>query len=302
MLQTPTIRQIKYFIALSETLSFSKAAEQRFVTQSTLSASIKELENVLQQSLFERSSRNVILTSAGKKFLAEALPFIDSLHAMTSAMVKANKPLSGVMRMGIIPTIAPYMLADFILKTQEKYSSLDLFIEEDMTHILLERLEKGEIDTALIALPYDVSRFECRILYDDHFHFAINRDKAKDLKSMTFEALKTYNLLLMEDGHCLKDQILQACHLSSQMRSKTLRASSLDTILSLVEKGLGETLIPRLALKQQKFESENIRFMPFDVSKHQPKRQIGLIWRKSSTQSQNFEAISDLILELLQEI
>ena len=300
MIILPTVRQLKYFIALAETLSFSKAAENSYVTQSTLSASIKDLESILGQTLFERSSRHVLLTNDGRELLGKAGNIIQQLQDIVMSMSKTTKPLSGKLRLGIIPTIAPFVLPELLSLIATDYPELDLVIEEGLSHIILDRLENGDLDVALIALPYDTASFEKMFIASDPFLFVTQKGKFPKTKSIQMDKLADYNLLLLEDGHCLKDHVLEACNIAVHAHNQNLRATSLDTVIRIVEKGLGETLIPEMAVKTDHYKNRNLTILPFDSQQAQPpQRLINLVWRKASIQSKDFELLGEVIKTIL---
>jgi LysR family hydrogen peroxide-inducible transcriptional activator len=297
MLVLPTIRQLKYFISLAETLSFSKAAEDCFVTQSTLSASIKDLEKTLQQTLFERNSRQVLLTAEGDVLLKRARLIIEDMQALVHAVSRKGTPLSGTLRLGVIPTIAPYILPFLMQELNISYPNLELNVEENLTHSLLDKLEHGQIDLALLAFPCNCSHFEKLILGYDNLQLAINAKSTLKETHINITDIDASHLLLLEDGHCLKDHILESCQLDAKKTNKRLKASSLDTLLRLVQKGLGTTLIPEMAVKSGFYNDKDLQFIPF--SGRIPNREIGLVWRKSSIQQDDFMLLGKLIKEKL---
>lgn len=299
MLILPSVRQLNYFIALADTLSFSKAAENCFVTQSTLSASIKDLENILGQTLFERNSRQVLLTPQGQVLLERAQNIMNNLQNLVLSASRNKSPLSGNLRLGVIPTIAPYLLPQLFKKLENSYSDLDLSVEENLTHIILERLELGRIDIALLAFPCQCQQYKRRILSEDHLMVAVNKATHTNSKTFKIEDIDQNNLLLLEEGHCLRDQILQTCQFNANEINKKLKASTLDTLLRMVGEGLGTTLIPEMAVKSGLFTKNNLKFIAFNKSDNQPKRQIGLVWRKSSAQENDFQLFGDVIKQLL---
>lgn len=301
MLILPTVRQLKYFVALAETLSFSKAAENCYVTQSTLSASIRDLEDILGQTLFERSSRQVLLTREGALFLDKATAILEELQGLVLSMSKSSAPLSGKLRLGIIPTIAPFIIPELLLNLRKDYPALDLAIEEAQTYEILERLDKGSIDLALIALPYETAHYETFTIGEDPFFLAIKAEKAQNSNKRTIKAddLDHHNILLLEDGHCLKDHVLQSCQLGSYGQNQNLRITSLDTLIRMVEKGLGETLVPAMAVKAQYYNKTNVTFLPLEDKPTPPQRKIALVWRKSGVQSQDFKLLGEAIKNVL---
>ena len=294
--QLPTIRQLRYFVALAQTLSFSKAAEQCFVTQSTLSASIKDLEITLGQTLVERTSRHVIIAPSGQELLRRAESILKDLHDMVQSLNTFTEPLNGSMRIGVIPTIAPFIVPDLLSYINEEYPALELTFKEGLSAEILQDLDRGDVDICLMALPFDTASFRSKALFEDPFYLAVHKDKSKGRTSITVEQLKDYELILLEDGHCLKDHALDACQLIPADQSKILRASSLQTLLQMCAKGLGETLVPAMAIQNDWLMSANIKILPFRGAS--PKRTIGLVWRKASWNTQDFELIGDIITRI----
>lgn len=274
----PTIKHIDYFLELSNTLSFSRAAENLFITQSALSNAIQDLESGLALSLFERSSRRVFLTSEGqiikKKFEPLMQDYSKILHEIEGL---SNAGLSNI-RLGIIPTIAPYVLGDLLKKTKQHSPNTRLTITEGLTKVVLEQIDNNEIDVGLIALPYPLkSAYQTKVLFDDPLYLAVSKEKSKNMPAtLSAEDLKEQQLLLLEDGHCLRDQAIQACQLSSNQLQSGFKGTSLATVLSLVAQGEGTSLVPEMYVKHCNSSDLDVNFIPF--SSPAPLRTIALVW------------------------
>jgi LysR family hydrogen peroxide-inducible transcriptional activator len=219
------------------------------VTQSTLSAGIKELETLLGVQLVERDKRHVRLTAVGEDVVARARELLAAATDLAEAAQSATRPLSGPLRLGAIPTIAPFLLPSVLPALRSAYGELKLYLREDLTKRLLERLRAGGLDVALIALPFDTGDLYVRELYKDEFAFvARDLDPAVRAKSVALRSLDTGDMLLLEEGHCLRDHAIAACGPRGGVLPSRIEATSLTTLIQMVEGGLGVTLLPGLAL------------------------------------------------------
>src|SRR6187549_540807 len=238
----PTLRQLAYLVELSERLNFRVAAEAQFVTQSTLSAGIKELESVLGVQLVERDRRHVRLTAVGEEVVARARALLAAATDLAEAARSAALPLSGPLRLGAIPTIAPYLLPSVLPALRRTHPDLKLYLREDLTARLIERLSAGALDVALIALPFDTGDFYVRELFTDDFWFVGREaDPALRKKAVPLERVDTGDMLLLEEGHCLRDHAIAACG-PRRAPESGVEATSLTTLIQMVEGGLGVTL------------------------------------------------------------
>lgn len=291
----PTLRQLSYLLALKSSGSFSTAAEQSFVTQSTLSAGIKELEGIIGCSLVDRSSRQIRLSAAGEDIARQAEKIIEDTQNLMRKARQMTAPMSGPMRLGVIPTVAPYLLPRILTPLQEAFPKLDLRLAEDLTERLLEKLRNGTLDAALMAFPYDLPDMEVKILFEEPFLLACAVNGHFSKGPLTPADLEGEELLLLDDGHCLRDHALTACRLQSNHARKTFSASSLPTLIQMVAHGYGSTLLPEMAAGGDL--PENIRLIPFKNPK--PSRQIGLAWKKGTPQGQDVKILAKTLKELL---
>lgn len=275
----PSLRQLQYFIALCDTLSFSKAAERCFVTQSTLSAGIKELEQILNAKLVERSSRHVFLTPLGKVFENEAKDLLDHAETMMARLRGQEKELSGSVQIGIIPTIAPFYASEFFKQVTKTFAQVIPLLSEGLSDQCLERLRHGEIDLALIALPYNASGFETATLFSDPFYLAAPKGLSKK-KTISLDALNNMDLLLLEDGHCLSDHAIGACRLQQRKSDQRHRLSSMGSLLSLAAQTGRMTLVTEMM--RPLIEKQGQPFDMIPIKPDGPARDIALIWRKGS--------------------
>lgn len=291
----PKLRQLQYLIALKDNGSFSLAAEACHVTQSTLSAGIKELEAILNQTLVDRSLKKVRLTPQGEEITTQAKTILDQVDALMSHARRLEAPLTGPYRLGIIPTIAPYLLPRILKPLQEKFPVLEMRLYEDLTENLLERLRAGLLDSVLIAFPYTLEDMDYEILASEPFVLACSAAQDHWKSPIKLDDLNEEGLLLLEDGHCLRDHALQACRLQNRKTRQTFSASSLPTLIQMVANGYGTTLLPEMAIKEG-LPSE-IRIKDFAAPK--PSREIGLAWMSRSPRSEDGKTLAKALADLL---
>ncbi len=297
MTPLPTLRQLQFFMALVRRKSFSKAAEECLVSQSTLSSAIKEMEALLDRQLVDRSTRAFALTPAGEDVAARA----PAILAASEDMVRAageRRPLEGEFHLGVIPTIAPFLLPQLTTRLQEAYPSLTLYLREDLTASLADRLAAGLIDAALLALPYSLPGTDVIEIGEDPFWFACNHDhpyaRRKSLKKQDLEGCE---LLLLEDGHCLREHAIDACALADHSRASSFDGTSLFTLAQMARSGLGATLLPAMAVKEGLAEVSGLVAVPF--TKPAPSRRVGVAWRRGSGRNEEAAAIAAVAAEAL---
>lgn len=289
----PTLRQLQFLLALAEHGSFSRAAEVACVTQPTLSAGIKELEAILGAVLVERGARGATLTPAGEAAVERARTVLTEAEDLVHAARAAGEPLTGAFRLGVIPTIAPFLLPQVLPALRRLYPSLELFLREDLTGRLAEALKERRLDAALIALPYDMPSLEVFPIAEDEFLFAA----APDHPLITANKLETKKvaqepLLLLEDGHCLRDHALSVCGAGDHSRGD-FAATSLHTLVQMVKSGLGTTLLPRLAIDAGLVEHMDLAVRPFDPPVMG--REIGMVWRKGSARAEEAKSLAEAV-------
>jgi LysR family transcriptional regulator, hydrogen peroxide-inducible genes activator len=291
----PSLRQLRYLVTLSETLNFRRAAESLFVTQSTLSAGIKELENVLGVVLVERDKRNVRFTPVGTEAVERARTMLAQAEDLVRIAKGAQQPLAGLLRLGVIPTIAPFLLPQVLPHLHAEHPQLQLYLREDLTGRLLAQVSSGELDFALIALPYDTGDLVARELFRDEFWFVAREDEALSReKEVAIREIDPTRILLLEDGHCLRDHTIEACGVRRMAaRQGGLEATSLFTLLQMVDNAMGVTLLPEMVIKAGALTGTRLTARPF--SHRVPARRIALVMRRSSALQADFELLSDLI-------
>ena len=290
-----SVKQLRYFYALSRLRHFGKAADHCAVTQPALSMQIKDLEEILGLSLVIRGKSKISLTPDGEEIARRAEKIITDIQDIGSYAKTRAGLLSGIFRLGIIPTIAPYILPKLLPILSEKYPQLDLKLRETTTSRLKDEILQGQLDAILVALPIVHHDLETRALFEDPFFLAINADQSPQTDDVQ-ALLDQGNLLLLEEGHCLRDQAVSLCEKVSQENFTQFGATSLKTLLELVSNGQGITLVPKMAAKVEIANESNVRLLPF--SDPEPTRTIGLVWRKSSPRDKDFKAISNAIEEI----
>lgn len=287
MTALPTLKQLRYLVALAEHRHFGRAAEACFVTQSTLSAGLQELETQLETPLVDRGKRSVIFTPVGESVLIRARRVLREAEELVEEAAATRQPLCGRLRLGVIPTVGPFLLPRVLTAIRDAYPALKLYLREERTERLIEQLNDGSLDVLLLALPYDSGDSETLILADDPFYVAMPPGhKLARQNEIDVEALRGEPLLLLDDGHCLRDHALAACKLESARGEDSFRATSLHTLVQMVDNGLGITLLPKLALDGRLLDGTRLVARPLADKNSQ--RQIGLVWRRGTARREEF--------------
>jgi LysR family transcriptional regulator, hydrogen peroxide-inducible genes activator len=294
------LRDLRYLVALADTRHFGKAAERSFVSQPTLSAQIKKLENYLGVQLIERQPRRVTLTETGARIVPIARRILQDSDEIVSLARNEYDPLSGKINVALIPTIGPYLLPVVMRRLRKQLPQLKLMLYEHQTQPLLERLRAGDIDLGVLALPVPLDGLEARELYDEPFSVALpNGNPLAKKNSIKLDDLSGETLLLLEDGHCLRDQALDVCSRIDVKESEDYRATSLETLRQMVAAGLGVTLLPELATRGPFGSGHGLTMKPF--AKPVPSRTVGAVWRKSSSRTEAINAVCDVISATVNE-
>ena len=289
----PTFKQLRYLIALGEHMHFGKAAEACFVSQSAFSVAIRELESTLGVQLFDRTNKKVTITSMGQEIIVQARLVVRDLESLVDMAQVSNEPLSGKLKLGVIPTISPFLLPKILPKLRSDFPHLQLFLQEDTTQRVYEKLMNGELDLILIAFPYELRNVEKMTLFKDPFLLAYKTDsKFIEAQKITADNLQPESILLLEDGHCLRDHALSACKIRNLNKVSHFAASSLLTLIEMVEADLGVTYLPEMAKDSPMLMNTNIQTQAMPKSDH---REIGLIWRKGTARSKEFKMLGEFI-------
>ena len=288
----PTIKQLQYLVALHETGHFGRAAEASFVSQSTLSAGIRELETLLGVTLVERSRRVVRFTPLGDKVVAKAHRLLREAEELSELVQASGTPLSGELRMSVIPTIAPFMLPHILPRLRKERPALKLFLREETSADAIESLQHGRVDCVLLALPFATGEIEYEHICDDKLFVAFPKDDPRDPPaSIPPSMIDEGHLLLLEDGHCLKEHALAACNRPELNASATMIGTSLHTLVQMVDNGLGITMLPEMAIKAGILQGTEIIARPLETEN--PSRDIALIWRKNSPRGEEFRLLAE---------
>jgi LysR family hydrogen peroxide-inducible transcriptional activator len=288
-----TLKQLNYLVSLAETRHFSKAAALCNVTQPALSTQIKELEQTLGFQIVERKRGSAEFTPEGKEVLRRATAIVAEARDLEDFAKQRRGRLVGRLTVGIIPSIAPYLLPLCLPAIQAEFPRLDLKLRETQTTPLMEELASGQVDLAILALPIDRHGFEVFPLFDDKFLVAVSANKAQGLPArMAPESLAPDQLLLLEEGHCLRDQALAYCHVASPKNLTTLGATSLNTVLQMVAAGYGMTLLPELVTRADKPDP---RIVLKRFTSPEPKREVAMVWRATSPRVKDFKELGKLI-------
>jgi LysR family hydrogen peroxide-inducible transcriptional activator len=292
----PTLRQLAYLVELSERLNFRVAAEAQFVTQSTLSAGIKELERLLGVQLFERDQRHVLLTAVGEEVAARARELLASAADLAKTARAAARPLSGLLRLGAIPTIAPFLLPRVLPALRRAHKDLKLHLREDLTERLLERLRAGSLDVALIALPFDTGDLYVREVFEDELWLVARKDApvARE-KEVAIRTIDTGEMLLLEEGHCLRDHALAACGPRRGTWDPRVEATSLTTLIQMIDGGWGLTLLPGTALDAGILKGTRLVARPF--ARPAPSRTLALVARHTSSRRRDADLLAEFVVE-----
>ena len=286
-----SLRQLRYLLALAEHLNFTRAAEACFVSQSTLSTGLKELEATLGVQLVERDKQSVALTAVGEQVLARARQVLTAAEDLSDFAADAARPMQGQLRLGVIPTIAPFVLPAVMPALREKFPQLQLALREDLTAHLLERLRNRQLDFALIALPYDTADLQVLPLYKDKF-WLVGRESDASItgRAIQLSAEWTERLLLLEEGHCLREHALQACRATEVASVDGMEATSLLTLVQMVASGMGVALLPEMAIQSGLLDNLSLKSRP--LAPPAPERTIALVTRSTSAHMAEFEAIA----------
>ena len=290
-MRLPTLRQLQYFLALTQTGHFGRAADLCFVSQSAFSNAIQELESSLGAELVDRTNRNVTITATGQEVAVQARLVMDDVESLVDIARGRDDPLTGELRLGVIPTIAPFVLPGVLPKLRKQYPELELLLTEDQTERIYRRLMDGELDVLLLALPWSMKGVEELPLFRDLFCLACREGTDRvDPEHYRFNRLDTDSVLLLEDGHCLRDHTLAACKIRSTQKIRRFGASSLLTLIEMIDADLGITFLPEMARGSALLRNTRVKLYPMDEGSY---RTIGLVWRKGSRRVDEFRLLGE---------
>jgi len=292
----PTLKQLQYLVALKDHGHFGRAAEACFVTQSTLSAGLRELESLIGITLVERTRRVVRFTPLGLRIAEKAQRVLREAEELGDLARAAGKPLSGDLRMGVIPTIAPFLLPRILPKLRAAWPDLKLYLREETTGAACDSLHRGHLDCVLLALPYHCGDIESVDLFLDRLFIAFPAGEMEGpARGISANDIDETRLLLLEDGHCLKDHVLAACNRPELRAEAAMLGTSLHTLVQMVDNGLGVTLLPGMALDAGILDNTHVVAKPLDAD--HPARRIALAWRRGSPREKEFRLLADALRE-----
>ncbi|MBW8367328.1 MAG: LysR family transcriptional regulator [Arenimonas sp.] len=291
------LRDLRYLVALAEALHFGKAAEACHVSQPTLSTQIKKLEDELGIALVERAPRHVMLTPAGRDIATRARRVLAEVDQMRETARRTSDPEAGTVRLGLFPTLGPYLLPHVVPRIRARFPRLELLLVEEKTEAVLHMLREGRLDAAVLAMPLHEDWLETEFLFEEPFLLAVPEGHPlAGQRNLTLANLGNQHLLLLEEGHCLRDQALEVCHLAGAGEKEGFRATSLETLRQMVAAGVGVTLLPMLAVKPPVSPSENIRLLTF--KQPAPTRRLAMVWRKTSAMSAFLHELAGVLRDL----
>ena len=288
------LRELEYLVAIDEERHFHRAAERCFVSQPTLSGQLKKLEQELGLLLVERNNRQVSMTDAGLDVAEQARRILGEVRALRDLAQSYQDPMTGEVQLGLIPTVAPYLLPVIMPVLNKQFPKLKFWLHEYQTHVLLEKLLRAELDLLILALPVDTNEFEELDLFREPFQLAVPKSNPMaKADAINMGDLSQQEVLLLKEGHCLRGQALDVCLLAGAIENASFRASSLETLRHMVGEGMGMTLIPELAVPKKKTKSDSTQYVPFSDPK--PNRRIGMLYRKGSYRNECFLQMAEVI-------
>src|SRR6476646_804640 len=298
---TMNLRDLRYLVALAEHKHFGRAATASFVSQPTLSTQIRKLEEELGVALVERTPRKVLLTEVGREIAQRAREVLNEVEQIRQIARRTKDPESGTVRLGIFPTLGPYLLPHVVPKIRERFPRLELLLVEEKTEVVLRMLREGRLDAGVLALPIHDDQLHAEFLFEEPFVLAVpeNHELSKR-KALKMDDLSDQSLLLLEDGHCLRDQALEVCQLAGASERGGFRATSLETLRQMVAANVGVTLLPVLSIKPPVAQSDNVHLLQFRGAV--PSRRIAMVWRKSSALTVFLRSLAGILRDLPREL
>jgi LysR family hydrogen peroxide-inducible transcriptional activator len=296
----PTIKQLQYLVALRQTGHFGRAADACFVTQSTLSAGLRELESLLGITLVERTRRVVRFTALGERIAEKAVRVLREAEELAEMARAEGKPLHGELRMGVIPTIAPFLLPAMLPRLRSEWPKLKLFLREETSQAACEALHRGQLDCVLLALPFGCGDVESAPLFEDRLFVAFPKGEAPRGAAVDVGSIDENRMLLLEDGHCLKDHALSACNRPELRAHAAMMGTSLHTLVQMVDNGLGLTFVPAMAIDAGILNGTGVDAKP--LRSDHGFRRIALIWRRSSPREREFQLLAESLRKITRDL
>jgi LysR family hydrogen peroxide-inducible transcriptional activator len=295
-MRLPSLKHLHYLINVHKYQHFGKAAKACHVSQSTLSTGIAKLEAILDVRLIERDNKNLLFTPLAEEVVQQAQRILLEVDELSEYVERYAKPFGGTLKLGVIPTIAPFLLPQLLLIIKQKFPELKVFVKEDQSSEVLQQLHDGKLDLVLLALPYPASGVVTKSFYQDRFYFAHHKQTQFTVEPMNkeFSNLEENSVLLLEDGHCLRDHALAACHLERSVKVNTFSASSLHTLVQMVNNDLGITFLPQMAISGGILDNTDIEIKTLPDQEHNY-RDIGFAWRLQSTRTKEIEQLYSIV-------
>ena len=294
----PTIKQLQYLVALRRHGHFGRAADACFVTQSTLSAGIRELENLLATVLVERTKRVVRFTPLGSRIADKAIRVLRESEELADLARAEGQPLTGELRLGVIPTIAPFLLPAMLPRLRSEWPSLKLYLREETSQAACTALHQGQLDCVLLAMPFPCGDVDSAPLFDDRLFVAFPAGELPGTDTVAPASIDETRLLMLEDGHCLRDHALAACNRPELRAGAAMLGTSLHTLVQMVDNGLGLTFVPAMAIEAGILEGTNVEARPLQEGS----RRIALVWRRSSPREEEFRLLADSLIGIAREL
>lgn len=292
-MQLPTIKQLRYLVALAEHKHFGRAAKACFVSQSAFSIGIQELESLLRVQLVDRTHKRVVITRLGQDIVTQARLCLRDLTTLVEVAREHREPLSGSLRLGVIPTVAPFLLPKVLASLRKAFPRLELLLKEDLTQRLYEDLMSGELDVMLYAVPYDLAGVDTLELFTDAFLLAYREGtQLVDPQRYSVNRLNAQSVLLLEDGHCLRSHAIEACRIRDFTKVRPFTASSLFTLVQMVDSDLGITFLPEMSLGTALLRGTRVKTQPL---KEKSFRTIAMAWRSGSARGEEFSKLGEFI-------
>src|SRR5690349_3937515 len=296
----PTLKQLQYLAALHDHGHFGRAADACFVTQSTLSAGLRELESLIGVTLVERTRRVVRFTPLGERIAAKGRRVLREAEELADMVRAAGKPLAGELRMGVIPTIAPFLLPTLLPRLRQQWPDLRLYLREETSQAACDALHRGQLDCVLLALPYGCGDVDSAALLDDRLFVAFPGGEAPSGDEVDVDAIDENRMLLLEDGHCLKDHALSACNRPELRANAAMMGTSLHTLVQMVDNGLGVTFIPGMAIETGILQGTRVDAKR--LKSDHGFRRVALIWRRSSPRESEFQMLASTLRRIARDL
>lgn len=295
-MRLPSLKHLYYLVNVHKYQHFGKAAEACHVSQSSLSTGIANLEAILNVRLIERDNKHLLFTPLAEEVVQQAQRIMLGVGELSDTVERYAKPFSGTLKLGVIPTIAPFLLPQLLLIVKQKFPQLKVYVKEEQSNKILQQLHQGSLDLVLLALPYPASGVVTRSFYQDRFYFAYHKQTQFTVEPLKkdFSNLEENSVLLLEDGHCLRDHALAACHLERSVKVNSFSASSLHTLVQMVNNDLGTTFIPQMAISGGILNNTDIEIKTLPDQQHDY-RDIGFAWRLQSTRAKEIEQLYSIV-------